>query len=59
MVSGVMPLILCDARSRESAKQVLVTLVEYVMAVTRHGRAAVASARTFGQAQFPHDQQLT
>jgi uncharacterized protein len=42
------PLVLCDARNRESAKQVLISLVEYVMAVTRHGRAAVASGRTFG-----------
>jgi signal recognition particle receptor subunit beta len=42
------PLVLCDARNRESAKQVLISLVEYVMAVTRHGRAAVASGRTSG-----------
>jgi uncharacterized protein len=45
---GDVPLILCDARNRESAKQVLISLVEYVMAVTRHGRAAVASGRTYG-----------
>lgn len=42
------PLILCDARNRESAKTVLISLVEYVMAVTRHGRAALASGRTYG-----------
>ena len=42
------PLILCDARNRESAKAVLISLVEYVMAVTRHGRAALASGRTYG-----------
>jgi uncharacterized protein len=39
------PLILCDARDRESAKQVLISLVEYVMAVHLHGRAAVPSGR--------------
>jgi signal recognition particle receptor subunit beta len=27
-----LPIILCDARSRESAKQVLITLVEHVLA---------------------------
>jgi signal recognition particle receptor subunit beta len=42
------PLVLCDARNRESAKQVLISLVEYVMVVTRQGRAAVASGRTSG-----------
>jgi len=39
------PLILCDARNRESAKQVLITLVEYVMRLTLHGRTAVTSSR--------------
>jgi uncharacterized protein len=39
------PLVLCDARNRESSKHVLITLVEYVMALHVHGRAAVASGR--------------
>jgi signal recognition particle receptor subunit beta len=39
------PLVLCDARNRESAKQVLIRLVEYVVALHMHGRSAVASGR--------------
>jgi signal recognition particle receptor subunit beta len=40
------PLVLCDARDRESAKHVLITLVEYVVALHRGGgRAAVSSGR--------------
>ena len=42
------PLVLCDARNRESAKQVLITLVEYVMAVHLYGRSAVGSGRNVG-----------
>ena len=34
------PVVLCDARDRESGKEVFVTLIEHVMARTRH-RAAV------------------
>jgi signal recognition particle receptor subunit beta len=41
------PLVLCDARNRDSAKQVLITLVEYVVAVTRHDRATASSGRGF------------
>lgn len=41
------PLVLCDARDRESAKQVLITLVEYVMALYLRGRAAVTGARAY------------
>ena len=41
------PLVLCDARSRESAKEVLITLVEYVVAVHRRGRGPVAIGRTY------------
>jgi uncharacterized protein len=29
-----LPIILCDARSRESAKEVLIALVEHVLATT-------------------------
>ena len=36
------PVVLCDARSRESSKQVLVTLIEYVL-------AQVASAQEAGR----------
>jgi signal recognition particle receptor subunit beta len=39
------PLVLCDARNRESAKHVLITLVEYVMAIHMHGRSALAGGR--------------
>ena len=35
------PVILCDARDRESGKEVFVTLIEHVMARTRHRAAAV------------------
>jgi signal recognition particle receptor subunit beta len=38
------PLVLCDARHRESVKHVLITLVEYVMALHLQGQAAVAGA---------------
>lgn len=39
-ISGHVPLVLCDARNRESAKHVLVNVVEHAMAVLRaqHGR---------------------
>jgi len=39
------PLVLCDARSRESVKDVLITLVEYVVSGHRQGRSAVSSRR--------------
>jgi len=39
------PLVLCDARNRESAKHVLVTLVEYVVDLHRRGRDPVGSGR--------------
>jgi len=42
------PLVLCDARNRESSKQVLITLVEYVMSVHLYGRSAVGSGRNVG-----------
>jgi hypothetical protein len=29
-----LPIIMCDARSRESAKEVLITLIEHVLYVT-------------------------
>ncbi|WP_021592827.1 GTP-binding protein [Actinomadura welshii] len=32
------PLVMCDVRSRNSAKQVLITMVEYVLAKTTSGR---------------------
>jgi signal recognition particle receptor subunit beta len=38
------PLVLCDARNRESAKHVLISLVEYVVALHRRGGRAVAGA---------------
>jgi len=38
------PLVFCDARARDSAKQVLITLVEYVVARHVRGRAAVRAA---------------
>ena len=38
------PLVLCDARHRESVKHVLITLVEYVMALHLQGQGAVAGA---------------
>jgi signal recognition particle receptor subunit beta len=39
------PLVLCDARHRESAKHVLVTLVEYVVDLHRRRRDPVGSGR--------------
>jgi signal recognition particle receptor subunit beta len=44
-LSPDVPLVLCDARSRESVKEVLVTLVEYVVNEHRSGRSAVTSGR--------------
>jgi hypothetical protein len=32
------PLVLCDVRSRDSAKQVLITMVEYVLTKTTSRR---------------------
>jgi len=40
------PLVLCDARDRDSTKQVLITLVEYVVASHRRGGAAMAGGRS-------------
>ena len=37
------PVVLCDARDRESGKEVFVTLIEHVMARTRHRAAALPS----------------
>jgi hypothetical protein len=36
------PVISCDARNRESTKQVLISLVEYVLTMRRHRAAAPA-----------------
>jgi signal recognition particle receptor subunit beta len=44
---GDVPLVLCDARSRDSAKEVLITLVEYVVAVHRRGRDPLAIGRPY------------
>lgn len=44
---GDVPLVLCDARNRESAKEVLITLVEYVVAVHRRGRDPLAIGRPY------------
>jgi signal recognition particle receptor subunit beta len=39
------PLVLCDARNRESAKRVLISLVEYVMGLVMRNRAQAAGVR--------------
>lgn len=39
------PLVMCDVRQRESVKQVLITLVEYVMTRYRHHPTAMRAAR--------------
>jgi signal recognition particle receptor subunit beta len=44
-LNAEVPLVLCDARNRESAKHVLVTLVEYVVDLHRRGRDPVGSGR--------------
>lgn len=44
-LSPDVPLVLCDARSRDSVKDVLITLVEYVVSGHRQGRSAVSSRR--------------
>jgi uncharacterized protein len=36
------PVVSCDARNRESTKQVLISLVEYVLTMRRHRAAAPA-----------------
>ncbi len=36
------PLVLCDVRNRESAKQVLIALVEYVMSLHVHTRSSMS-----------------
>jgi signal recognition particle receptor subunit beta len=46
------PLILCDARSRESAKEVLVAVVEHAMA-TLARRQAAAAGRRVGVSKVP------
>lgn len=40
------PVVLCDARNRESGKKVLITLVEYVMTVHRGARRQPVSANS-------------
>ena len=37
-ISGSVPVLMCDARKRESSKQVLITLVEHVLAVVEAQR---------------------
>jgi uncharacterized protein len=37
-ISGSVPVLMCDARKRESSKQVLITLVEHVLAVVEGQR---------------------
>jgi signal recognition particle receptor subunit beta len=39
------PLVFCDARQKESAKEVLIALVEHVMATARRGREPATAAR--------------
>jgi uncharacterized protein len=41
-ISPDIPVIPCDARERESTKQVLISLVEYVLSMRRHRTAAPA-----------------
>jgi signal recognition particle receptor subunit beta len=41
-VSPDVPVVSCDARNRESTKQVLISLVEYVLTMRRHRAAAPA-----------------
>jgi hypothetical protein len=41
-VSPEVPVVPCDARSRESTKQVLISLVEYVLSMRRSRAAAPA-----------------
>jgi uncharacterized protein len=41
-ISSDIPVIPCDARERESTKQVLISLVEYVLTMRRHRTAAPA-----------------
>ena len=38
-VSGSVPVLMCDARKRESGKQVLITLVEHVLTLVESGSA--------------------
>ena len=41
-VSSDVPVVSCDARSRESTKQVLISLVEYVLTMRRQRATAPA-----------------
>lgn len=41
-ISSDIPIITCDARDRESTKQVLISLVEYVLSMRRHRTTAPA-----------------
>ena len=48
------PALLCDARQRDSVKQVLITLVEHVLASRiKNGSGAAAAARSGSQALRP------
>ena len=42
-VSGTVPVLMCDARKRESSKQVLITLVEHVLTLVESRSAGSAS----------------
>ena len=42
-VSGAVPVLMCDARKRESSKQVLITLVEHVLTLVESRSAGSAS----------------
>ena len=41
-VSGSVPVLMCDARKRESSKQVLITLVEHVLTLVEPSSAGSA-----------------
>ena len=44
-IAETTPLVMCDARQRESVKQVLITLVEYVVDLYRRDPSAMMAAR--------------
>lgn len=47
-ISSHVPIVQCDARSRESTKQVLITLVKHAMTVHSGGQHAAAPAQPPG-----------
>jgi nitrogen-specific signal transduction histidine kinase len=47
------PAVLCDARQRDSVKQVLITLVEHVLASRIKNGSVAAAARSGSQALRP------